>query len=634
MFLRPLDLVVIGAYLVIALGIGLWSSRRAGKSGEAYFVADRSLPGWLVGISIVATTFAADTPLVVSGMVASKGIAANWFWWSMGIAHVGMFLFWSRLWRRAHVVTDAEFATVRYGGRAGESLRIFKALFFSVVWNAIVLGWVLRAMQKISAPFVRWEDWLPHGLWARLSAHWDPSGPLGGLDELLTIVVLLMLATLYSTLGGLRGVILTDLLQFLLAMIGAFALAGFVLVEVGGPSGLVSSLYEVLGAERAAETLAFVPPRGGLSFLSLQAFAVYLFLFWWSHPMGDGGGYIAQRLSAARSPRDAQVAAGVFLVLHYVVRPWPWIVVGLAGLVLFPSLELVADPAAHGQLALLVASDPEMAYPVLAARSLPPGLLGVLLASLFAAFMSTVDTHLNWSVSYVAHDLWANRIRPGCSPREEVLVGRVASVVFAVLALLVATRIGSVEKAWKFVAALGAGMGLPVLLRWVWWRVNAQAEIGGALGSFLVTLLITLFVDDLLWEYTLALSVAGGVSCALLGVLLFGPADPEVLDGFWTRVRPPGFWGPVRARSATPGSALAVTGMVGAWLAAALALICLIFAPGHLVLGRYGSCLILVGLAILLGGVARRFMHRQSPSDVALGGPGAPLLPTQPPGGG
>jgi len=605
MVLHPLDLLVIGAYLLVALGIGLWSARRAGRSGESYFVADRSLPGWLVGVSIVATTFAADTPLVVSGMVASKGIAANWFWWSMGIAHVGMFLFWSRLWRRAHVVTDAEFASVRYGGRAGENLRVFKALFFSVVWNAIVLGWVLRAMQKISEPFVRWEAWLPDGLWVFLSERWDPSGPLGGLDELLTIVVLVMLATLYSTLGGLRGVVLTDLLQFGLAMTGAFALAWFVLVEVGGPSGLVTSLHEVLGAERAAQTLAFVPPRGGLPFLSLQAFAVYLFIFWWSHPMGDGGGYIAQRLSAARSPRDAQVAAGVFLVLHYVVRPWPWIIVGLGGLVLFPSLDGVADPAAHGQLALLVASDPEMAYPVLAATSLPPGLLGVLLASLFAAFMSTVDTHLNWSVSYVAHDLWAARIRPGCSPREEVLVGRIMSVVFAVLALLVATRIGSVEKAWKFVAALGAGMGLPILLRWVWWRVNAHAEMGGAIGSFVVTLLAAAFFDDLVWEYTLALSVSAGVVCSLTAVFLFGPSDPKVLEAFWMRVRPPGFWGPVRAGLGTSASARPVRGMLGAWAAGALALVSMIFAPGHLLVGSHGMALGLLVLALLFGGLAR-----------------------------
>ena len=562
----------------------MWASRRAGRSGEDYFLAGRSLPGWVVGISIVATTFAADTPLAISGMVAGKGIAANWFWWSMGIAHVGMFLFWSRLWRRSGAVTDADFVERRYGGASGRGLRSAKAVFFALLYNAFVLGWVIRAMQKISEPFARWDMWLPGGLWSAVASAWPADGPLGGPEEGFTILVLVGLATVYSTMGGLRGVVVTDLVQFALALVGAFALAWFALEAAGGVGDLVPSLKRTLGAERAAEVLAFVPPlRGELSYLPLQAFGVYLLVRWWAHPLGDGGGYIAQRLMAARSDDDARTAAGVFVVMHYIVRPWPWVAVGLAGLVLFP-------PGAEGSIhavGALVADDREMAYPLLAALTLPPGLLGVLLASLLAAFMSTVDTHLNWGVSYVAHDLWRGRFRPECSEREVVLVGRLTSVVFAFAAIGMATRISSVESAWKFVAALGSGLGLPVLLRWIWWRVNAQAEMCGALGSLVVTLGLHALAPDLRYEALLGAAVfAGGVS-SILAIIVFPPPAPEVLDAFVAQVRPPGFWGPVRARVGVgAGESPSVRHMALAWLAGAVSLVAAMFGPGHLLLGN------------------------------------------------
>ncbi|MCO4774344.1 MAG: sodium transporter, partial [Deltaproteobacteria bacterium] len=536
MSLGPTGLLIVVGWLVLALIVGLWASRRAGASADAYFVADRSLPGWMVGISIVATTFAADTPLAISAMVATKGVAANWFWWSMGIAHVGMFLFWARLWRGAAVVTDAELAELRYGAGAGGALRSMKAVFFSLVYNAIVLGWVIRAMQKIAAPFARWEDWLPEGMHASMVRVWPADTPLGGVDEALTIFLLVALAAGYSALGGLRGVVVTDLVQFCLALVGSFALAWVALDAVGGPTGLVTGLKDVLGEAGAAEVLAFHPVGVELGYLPLQAFAVYLFMRWWAHPMGDGGGYIAQRLLAARDPGEARVAAGVFVVLHYVVRPWPWVLVGLAGLVLFPP---GAETSLHS-VGALVAADREMAYPVAAGLLLPPWLLGLLVASLLAAFMSTVDTHLNWGVSYVAHDLWARRVRPGCSSREEVIVGRVATVVFALAAIAVTTQIGSVEKAWKFVAALGSGMGLPVLLRWLWWRINAQAEMAGALGSFTVAIVAAFWFPDARWESVLGVAIGTGATASMICVAAFGPPPMEALITFHERVNPPG----------------------------------------------------------------------------------------------
>lgn len=607
MTLGALDLCIVLAWLVIALAAGLIASRKAGQSGASYFLADRGLPGWLVGISIVATTFAADTPLAISAMVAGKGIAANWFWWSMGIAHVGMFLFWSRLWRRSAVVTDAEFAELRYGGQGGAALRTLKAVFFALLYNAIVLGWVIRAMQKIAQPFARWDAWTP-SLHAWLLTWWPADTPLGGVDEALTIALLVALAAGYSMLGGLRGVVWTDLVQLTLALVGAVALAVAAVGAVGGLDGLVTGLHTQLGPERAAEVLAFHPVGQPLAYLPLQAFGVYILLRWWAHPMGDGGGYIAQRLLAARSPEDARRAAGVFVVLHYVVRPWPWILVGLAGLLLFPP----GAEAERFALGALVVDDREMAYPVAAAVLLRPGLLGILIASLLAAFMSTVDTHLNWGVSYVAHDLWPRHVRPGASAREEVLVGRVFTALFAVAALAVATQIDSVEKAWKFVAALGSGMGLPVLLRWLWWRINAQAEMAGALGSLLVATVAAFVAPTAQWEYVLGASVAAGVAGALVAVSWFGPSDMQTLTAFYLRVRPPGVWGPVRAalRAEDPGPGSTIPIVAGAWLCGAIALVAAIFAVGAALLHGVGPALGWGALALLGTAGARAMLGR------------------------
>lgn len=610
--LTSLDLGLVAAYLLFTLGVGLFFTARASRSGESYFLADRSLPGWAVGLSIVATTFAADTPLAISGMVASKGVAANWFWWSLGIAHVGMFLFWARLWRRSQVVTDAELVELRYGGGAGAGLRTAKAIYFALIYNAIVLGWVIVAVQKIALPFVRWEEWLGPGLWNAVEFVW-PADFLGGAEAGLAPVVLVGLAALYSTLGGLRGVVVTDIVQLALALVGSLALVVLGLNTVGGLSGLVGELSSVLNPQRLEEVLAFSPPPEGLSFLSVQAFSVYLLVRWWASPTGDGGGYIAQRLMAARSPEDARQAAGIFVVFHYVLRPWPWILVGLIGLVVFPP----GEEAAIHSVGRLVQTDREMAYPALASVVMGPGVLGLLLVSLLAAFMSTVDTHLNWGVSYVANDLWQVYVRPSASPREIVRVGRVASVVFAVLALVVANQIGSIEQAWKFVAALGSGLGLPVLLRWLWWRTNAQAEIAGALGSLAVTLALAswgewnhpLFgIGRLPWEYEFALAVAAGAVAALSAIGIFGPPDRQTLAEFYARVRPPGLWGPVRRQQASPEAREGgiTLGRIGAaWTLGAIGLGAGIFAPGHLLLGSpwLGGAEAL--LAVVLALVAR-----------------------------
>jgi hypothetical protein len=336
--------------------------------------------------------------------------------------------------------------------------------------------------------------------------------------------------------------------------------------------------------------------------------------------MGDGGGYVAQRLLATRDPEDAQRAAWVFVALHYVVRSWPWILVGLASVLLFPpgdESRLYADAGAA------VAADREMAYPLLAGLLMPPGMLGLMLVSLLSAFMSTVDTHLNWGASYVAHDLWKGRLRPACSPREEALVGRAASIAFAILAVAVAARIDSIEQAWKLVAALGSGMGLPVLLRWIWWRVNAWAEIAGALASLAVTVALALLAPQLDFEPTLAASVGAGAVASLLAVRFAAPPPMEQLVAFWRRVRPPGVWGPVREaalRDATPAELAEtpeitrVSRLAAAWALAAVALFAATFAPGYLLLGRWGSGAASFAVAAAAAWLSRSLICKRSPT--------------------
>lgn len=590
--LDAFDWLIIAATLVPPLVMGLLASKRAGESGEAYFLAGRNLPGWLLGVSVVATTFAADTPLVVSAMVARQGVAANWFWWAALVAHVGLFLFWAPLWRRAGVLTDAEFCELRYGAGGGATLRAAKALLLALPYNIIVMGWVLRGMQKILEPFVSWSLWLPPRLWETIEA------ALGSAhaSETLTIIVLVALTTLYSTLGGLAGVIRNDLVQFGFAMIGAVILAWAVLEHWGGLAGLREALVASYGPERV-DTLLSPFPSGGVvdggatlpEPFPILAFAVCVGLRWWATPMADGGGYIAQRIMAARSEKDARVAAGVFVLLHYVVRPWPWILCGLASLLLFPPGR-ESDLWASG---VAVVGDREMAYPVMIAELLPSGARGLLLGSLFAAFMSTVDTHLNWGSSYVAHDLWS-RVRPAASPREIVRVGRWCSVLFAVAAVVAARHIESVESAWKFVAALGAGLGLPVLLRWVWWRVNAQAELLGAGAAFVGSVLISVAAPTWPWERQLGASVLLGVIGSLVGLAWFPAVDAGTLRTFYERVRPPGFWGPVSNRASS-----AVAPWLGSWFLGALALAAWTVAPAWIVSAEPRKAILATGLGAL-----------------------------------
>jgi Na+/proline symporter len=536
--LHPVDWTILGLYLLFALGVGFYVRERAGTGRRSYFLADRALPWWWAGVSVAATTFAADTPLAVTGIIAGRGLSGNWIWFSWIAIHAGVAVFFARLWWRSGVVTEAEVISLRYSGRAAGWLRSARAGLFGLVYNAIILGWVLRAMGKILHPYVDWETWTP-GLVRALDRIWPAGAAVGGADEGITILILVGIVTLYSTLGGIRGVIVTDLVQFALGLFGSLWLGVAAWRAVGGRSGFQEGLTRLYGANHGYLDLFPTVGSGWLGALEIGAltFGAYLLVQSYANVPSDGGGYLQQRLNSCRSEGDASKAALLFLGLHYLVRVWPWFAVGLAALVLIP---LGGEVAALGEVGAGVAGDRELGYPVLMGLLLPAGAVGLLLTSLLAAFMSTIDTHLNWGASYLVNDVYL-RVRPDAGATEQVRVARTAVVGFGILAVAVSLRIDTIEQAWTWVAFLGASLGVPTAVRWIWWRVGAWAELGSmAVGLSVGLLMVTLSP----WPYEVQLLVTGaaGVAGMVLGMAL-GPApDRERAVAFRDRVDPPGFW--------------------------------------------------------------------------------------------
>jgi SSS family solute:Na+ symporter len=500
------DYAIVAVFLIATLAWGAHHARRAGSSMEEFFVAGRALPWWLAGTSIVATTFAADTPLAVAGLIATDGVAGNWFWWADVLPAVIAALVVARLWRRSGVLTDAEITELRYGGARGAALRVFRALYFGVLRNAIVIGWVNLAMLKV----LRLVLELPSG-----SEGWLLAGLFG-----LTLI--------YTLLSGLWGVVFTDVLQFTLAMLGSIALAVIAVGALGGLDGLLLRLQEERGPLAAAETLSLIPVESE----AFWAFAIYLFVKSWASGNSEGSGYVAQRLLATRDERHARLAALWYVVANFVLRPWPWILVGLVALVDYPEL-----------------ADPEEGYVRVMLEHLPLGLRGLMVATLLAAFMSTIDTHLNWGASYLTSDIYRRFLRPDADERRLVRVARLSVVGLAALGALFTLGMSSISGAWKFLASISAGLGLISLLRWLWWRVNAWSEIVVMTTSLIATNALLLF-SEVPFPQSLALVVVISVPASLVATALTKPEPPEVLSAFYARLRPPGWWGSVASADA------------------------------------------------------------------------------------
>ncbi len=553
------DWIVVGGYLAITLAVGAWLARRAGGGLVDYFVSGRSLPWWLAGTSMAATTFSVDTPLYVTGLVARRGIAGNWEWWAFALSHVLLIYLFARLWRRAEVVTDVELTEIRYGGRPAAVLRASRAFLFAVPINCIAIGYVMLAMRKVIEVlglFDRLPEWLP------------------GDARLWAVIALSVFVLIYAGLSGLWGVVATDFFQFALAMIGALIVAVFALHEIGG----VVELKRQLAEAGRAETLRMVP-RPGSSDLPFGTFLAYLGIQWWAFRRSDGGGEFVQRLSACRDEREAERAAWLFNILHYAVRAWPWIVVALASVVIFPEL---LEPG----------GDPERGYPLLMLRYLPAGVLGLVVASFFAAFMSTVSTQINWGASYLVNDLYARFVAPGAEPRQLVALGRVASVLIVALAGLAAWFADDVGTVFRFMIAIGTGPGAVLILRWFWWRVNAWAELASMLAGFAIALISYLpFWGGMGFGLRLVLTAFGAAAVWVPVMLLTEPEKEKTLDAFYRRVRPGGAgWAAVRARVGLgPVTPLATDLARTAW--AGLALVAAMLAIGGLVLAEPATAL-------------------------------------------
>lgn len=570
--MRPLDWIVVAAYLGGTLTLGIWLARRGSRSLAEYLFGGRAIPWWLAGASMAAATFNVDTPLYVTGVVARRGIAGNWEWWSFAFSHVLMAVVLARLWRRAEIMTDAELIEVRYGGRPAAILRGTRALLFAIPINCLGVGYGMLAMRKVLTSL------------GVLDAF-----PLPGDPRLWAVVGIVAVTLVYAAAAGLWGVVTTDFLQLVLALLGALLVAGFALHEIGGLGQLRVRLAE-LGH---ADALRLVP-RPGDAALPFGTFLGYLAIQWWAFRGADGGGMFVQRLSAVKDERAAERAAGLFNVLNYVVRTWPWVVVALAALVVVPGLQ-----------------DPETAYPLLMRHYLPVGVLGLVFASLLAAFMSTVSTQVNWGASYVVRDLYQRFVGPQAGQARLVLVGRLATVLITLLAAAASFAMDDVGKIFRFIILVGNGSGTVLLLRWFWWRVNAWAEWAALLAAPLIALLATFVpaLDALSFGAKLALTAFGALAVWLPVMLLTSPERPAVLDAFYTRARPGGpGWRAVRARvGLEPSTAL------GRDLAEAAATLGMVLG-GMLAIGGVvvGSAAWTVGaaIAVLAGWLVRTHVMR------------------------
>lgn len=463
--LALLDWGIVGLYIIAALGIGFAFKRKADAGKEGFFLADRSL-GWLIaGTSIVATSFSADTPVFVSGMSRDIGIFQNWFWWSGIIGQMATVFFFARLWRRSEVVTDIEFLMKRYEtGPETHALRIFKVFFDGVYVNCIIMASVTLAMAKIFKVVLGLSDEALFTL--------PLLGPVTRTG--LILCVLGSSAVFYSALSGLYGVVYTDLIQFALAMLGSFLLAIIVYVDISGGAGLHAHLESAPGFQETV--LRFAPDLSQFD-LPTFTFLTFILVAWWSG--APGSGYAVQRLLSTKSEHDSFLAFLWYNICHYLLRPWPWIIVGICSIYYFPEL-----------------ADPESSYPSMIAKFMPVGLKGVMVASLLAAFMSTIDTHLNWGSSYLVNDLYQPYLNRDAQPHHYVMVSRVAMVLLTLVALVVTVRLESILKAYEYLGLFWGGIGLVMIGRWYWWRINAWSEISAIVVSLIAGNLLAIYMPD------------------------------------------------------------------------------------------------------------------------------------------
>ena len=590
--LHWIDWSIIVAYIGFSLSVGIYFSKRAASNTEEYFLSGRSLPWWVVGTSMVATTFAADTPLAITEFIRCPGIWQNWFWWNLLMGSLlGVFLF-SRLWRRAEVLTDNELLEIRYSGKPAAFLRAFKAGYFSILYNFIVMGWVINAMASVVSVMLNMDKW---------TAVW----------------LCVLIALVYAILSGFWGVVVTDLVQFCIAMFGSIALAIIALDHVGGMDNLLLKLSQLMGSDAVNEnTLKFIPPVPDAAYNTstfwespFSKFLIFITVMWWSHHGTDGGGYIIQRMSSAKNERHALLATLWFNLAHYALRVWPWIIVAVVSIVMFPMI-----PASYSELGV------KAGYPLVMNSLLGPGLKGILIVSFLAAFMSTIDTHLNWGASYLINDVYKRFFKPNESEKHYVFIGKIITVVLMILAAFTALKMQSISKAWEFIFSMGAGIGLVLILRWFWWRINAWSEITALATSIIITITLELIA----WSQT----ISAGETYSLFGAapVLFGitlqvhhklmiivpcaiiawvsvtfmtrPEPSDQLKIFYERVQPGGWWAPITKdfeHTVQPVS----KGIIVQWIAGIMMIYGFTFGIGNLIFNNFSNAVLLIGCAFI-----------------------------------
>ncbi|MCH7964449.1 MAG: Na+:solute symporter [Bacteroidetes bacterium] len=554
-------------YFIIATVIGLYYRKKASGSLSDYFTSGRNLPWWLAGTSMVATTFAADTPLAVTELVSNNGIAGNWLWWNMVLSGLLTVFLFSRLWRRAEVITDVEFTELRYSGKPAAILRGFRALYLAIPINLIILGWVTLAFVKIIELAV-------------------------GVDTWIAVSICILITLLYSGMSGLWGVVVTDFLQFFIAMAGSIALAFFATDAVGGIDGLKEGLIRVHGADHGI--LNFLPEIGSV-WMPVSAFLVYLSVNWWAawYPGAEpgGGGYIAQRMFAAKDEKNSLYATLWFNIAHYALRPWPWIIVALASIVLYPAIE-----------------DKQTGYILVMLNHLPVGFKGLMLAAFAAAYMSTVSTHLNWGSSYIVNDFYKRFLKPNASQKHYVLIARITTVGLVIAGALVTSQMTTIAGAWKFLLALGAGTGAVYILRWFWWRINAWTEISAMIASFVVSLFLQFAVgmdtsDPNDFAQVMLITVLVSTVVWLSVTFFTQPESEETLLKFYKKIRPGGnLWKPIAKLAPDVKVDYGLGWNLLDWLAGITLIYSALFGVGKIILGSLleGCGLLILAAAALL----------------------------------
>ena len=605
MHITAVDWAIVAAYFVLSAGIGLWFTKRGGASLSEYFLSGRQVPWWLAGTAMVATTFAADTPLVVTGLVATKGVAGNWLWWNFVMSGMLTVFFFARLWRRANVMTDVELAEVRYSGTPAAFLRGFRAIYLALPINLIILGWVTRAMIKILTIALGLSDVTVAGI--------TVSG------EVVAVGICFLITVTYSVAAGMWAVLWTDLVQFVIKMSAVIVLAVYSVRAVGGIDVLKTKLVAHFGSEAAA--LSVLPVKfgsGGIeayAWMPLMTLVVYLSVQWWAawYPGAEpgGGGYVAQRIFSAKTERDGVLATLFFQVAHYALRPWPWIVTGLCTVVLYPTLV-----------------DKEAGYVQAFVDLLPTPWRGFMLAGFAAAYMSTVGTHLNWGASYLVNDVYKRFLKRDASEKHYVGVSRATTIALFLASIGFTWQFSNVGDAWILLLAVGAGTGLVLILRWYWWRINAWSEISAMVASFVISLLSFKFVkphfatgDPNADAAVMLVTVVGSTIVWVTVTFMTAPEPDRVLDAFYLRVRPGGpGWAAVSARlgfgrEAIPGGALAWSN----WIAGIVAVYATLFGIGKVIFNEIGVGIAMLAVAAAaFAWIARSFRSEPEPPGPAV----------------